>query len=281
MKIFLTGGTGYLGTNFINYALKQNHKIYAISRRRKNSKRKNLFWLRGRIDNNWQQLKQCDVLVHLASEGVYNKYASFKKCYNFNVRASLRLLENCVKYKCSKWILIGSCFEKRIKNFPDQGKEVKKKRKMPFYNYALSKYIFTKKSLEIAKKNKVKCRVLRLFHVYGKNEHKDRLWPSLINAAKKNKNFYMTKGDQIRDFCYIDNVIISLLEALNFQFRSKNFPQSWDFATGKKKSVKQFAREIWKKYESRGKLIFNKITDNNDQNYIANKKKLWKISSYI
>ena len=56
---------------------------------------------------------------------------------------------------------------------------------MPFYNYALSKYIFTKKSLEIAKKNKVKCRVLKLFHVYGKNENTDRLWPSLINAAKK------------------------------------------------------------------------------------------------
>ena len=100
-----------------------------------------------------------------------------------------------------------------------------------------------------------------MFHVYGKNEHKDRLWPSLINAAK-NKNFYMTKGDQIRDFCYIDNVILSLLEALNFQFRSENFPQSW-ISLGKKKSVKQFAREIWKKYESRGKLIFNKITDNN------------------
>ena len=50
-----------------------------------------------------------------------------------------------------------------------------------------------------------------------------------------------------------------------------------DFATGKKKSVKQFAREIWKKYESRGKLIFNKITDNNDQNYIANKRNCGKL----
>ena len=281
MKIFLTGGTGYLGSNFIDYALKKNHRIYATSRRKKNKKRKNLFWLHGRIDKNWPQLKHCDVLVHLASEGVYNKYASFKKCYTFNVRASTKLLENCVKSKCSKWILIGSCFEKRVKNFSDPEKEIKKGKKMPFYNYALSKYIFTKKSLEIAKKNKVKCRVLKLFHVYGKNENIDRLWPSLINAAKKNKNFYMTKGDQIRDFCYIENVILSLIDALNFQFRSKNFPQNWDLATGKKKSVKQFAREIWKKYESKGKLVFNKIKDYNDHNYIANKKKLWKIKSYI
>ena len=94
MKIFLTGGTGYIGTNFIKYALKKNHKIYATSRRKKNKKRKNLFWLHGRIDKNWPQLKHCDVLVHLASEGVYNKYASFKKCYTFNVRASTKLLEN-------------------------------------------------------------------------------------------------------------------------------------------------------------------------------------------
>ena len=60
---------------------------------------------------------------------------------------------------------IGSCFEQRVKNFSDSEKEIKGN-KMPFYNYALSKYIFTKKSLEIAKKNKVKCRVLKLFFMF-------------------------------------------------------------------------------------------------------------------
>ena len=260
--------------------MKKNYKIYATTRRKKNIRKKNLFWLKGPIDKNWHELKQCEILVHLASEGVYRKFTSFRKCYSYNVNASLKLLENCIKAKCLKWILIGSCFEKSIKNFTDLEKELKKGKKLPFHNYAMSKFIFAKKSFEIAKKNNIKCRLLKLFHVYGKNENKDRLWPSLINAAKKNKNFYMTKGEQIRDFCYIDNVVSSLLDTLNFQHNGKNFPQKWDFATGKKKSVKKFAKEIWNKYKPSSKLIFDEFSDYNDNDYIANKKKLWKIKSY-
>ncbi len=87
----------------------------------------------------------------------------------------------------------------------------------------------------------------------------------------------MTKGEQIRDFCHIDNVIVSLLDALNFNSKIRRKSIIWDFATGKKKTVKKFAKEIWKKYRSKGKLIFNKIKNFDDKDYIANKKKLWKI----
>ena len=34
MKIFLTGGTGFIGKKFIQEALKNNHVIYAVTRRK-------------------------------------------------------------------------------------------------------------------------------------------------------------------------------------------------------------------------------------------------------
>ena len=81
----------------------------------------------------------------------------------------------------------GFLHRKKIKNEAYTKKILKRKKDIPFLNYALSKYIFTKLCLKIAKKNNIKCRVLRLFHVYGKNENRQRLWPSVLNAAKKNK----------------------------------------------------------------------------------------------
>ena len=38
MKIFLTGGTGFIGRKFIQQALKKKHTIYALTR--KNMKKK-------------------------------------------------------------------------------------------------------------------------------------------------------------------------------------------------------------------------------------------------
>lgn len=36
MNIFLTGGTGFVGKKFIKLAIKHGHKIFAISRKKKN-----------------------------------------------------------------------------------------------------------------------------------------------------------------------------------------------------------------------------------------------------
>ena len=44
MRIFLTGGSGYIGRNFIDFALKKNHIIFAPTRRKikKKSKKFNM-----------------------------------------------------------------------------------------------------------------------------------------------------------------------------------------------------------------------------------------------
>ena len=33
MRIFLTGGTGFIGSNFIEHALQEGHEIYALTRK--------------------------------------------------------------------------------------------------------------------------------------------------------------------------------------------------------------------------------------------------------
>jgi hypothetical protein len=77
-------------------------------------------------------------------------------------------------------------------------------------------------------KKNIKCRIIRLYQVYGgANERSKRLWPALIKAAKNNDNFNMTSGNQIIDFNYIENVIAGLLEALDFNKKSKNLFQSY------------------------------------------------------
>lgn len=150
--------------------------------------------------------------------------------------------------------------------------------KKPDYIYALTKAIFTKFCVNFSKKNKLKLRVIRLFHVYGKNEKKTRLWPALIHAAKKNQDFKMTSGDQETDFNFIDDVIDGLIEATNFEIKNKKFPQIWDMCSGKTMSVKQFAKKIWKRINPKSKIYFSKIKVFDKKNYQALNQNHWKIN---
>ena len=56
-----------------------------VSRKRDNEKIKNVKWLVGSIDKDWKELKNSEVLVHLAAEGVNHKLTSFEKCYNLKL----------------------------------------------------------------------------------------------------------------------------------------------------------------------------------------------------
>ena len=132
MKIFLTGGTGYIGGNFLNYAINKGHTVYALSRKKNNKKRKNLIWLQGSLKKKWNELKKCDVLIHLASEGVYKKYSSFKNCLKFNVTLPSKMLHNAAKSGCLDWVIVGSCFEKRITSEKKGFNIVNKKKKFHF-----------------------------------------------------------------------------------------------------------------------------------------------------
>ena len=278
MNLFVTGANGYIGSNFIKKASKLNFKIYALTRKKVNKNIKNVKWITGSIDKNWKEFKKSDVLVHFAAEGGYARFTSFNKCYDFNVLKSKKLVNNAIKSGCKKILIISSKKEKKIKSFKINKRLIKSYEKKPDYVYALSKAIFTRFCVNFCKKNNTKFRIIRLFHVYGKNEKKTRLWPALISAAKKNKDFKMTSGGQKTDFNYIDDVVNGLIDATNFKIKDKKFPQVWDMCSGKTMSVKQFAQKIWDRINPKSKIYFSKIKVFDNKNYKALNQNHWKIN---
>jgi nucleoside-diphosphate-sugar epimerase len=118
---------------------------------------------------------------------------------------------------------------------------------------------------------------MKLFHVYGKDENKNRLYPSLINSIKKKTSFHMTRGTQINDFVHIDKVTDILLDSLDFKKRNSKFPQYWEIGTGKNIQTKIFVKNILDQFFIKKKIMFGKIKKNS-HNYFSNKKFIWKIN---
>ena len=72
MKIFLTGGTGFIGQNFYNLAAKKGNFLYVVSRKKKKTTQKNVKWLFGDISDDWsKELSKSD--LHFAATGVNQK----------------------------------------------------------------------------------------------------------------------------------------------------------------------------------------------------------------
>ena len=141
MKIFLTGSNGYIGSEFIKAASKKNY-IFAVTRKKKNKRIKNVKWLVGSIDKKWHQLKKSDVLVHLATDGGYERFPKFKKCYNFNFIKSKKHIHKAYYSGCRKWIIATTKKEKQFKNFSLDKKTIKKYEKKPDLAYAFLRQFF-------------------------------------------------------------------------------------------------------------------------------------------
>lgn len=55
---------------------------------------------------------------------------------------------------------------------------------------------------------------LRLFLAYGPGQDKGRFIPQLIMGCLENRKFPVSEGKQVRDFCYIEDVISGIIAAL-------------------------------------------------------------------
>ena len=73
MKLFVTGSNGYIGRNFIKEAIKKNHKIFAVTRKKKNKKIKNVKWLVGDIDKKWSCTFYNVCIVHIIRRSCYSQ----------------------------------------------------------------------------------------------------------------------------------------------------------------------------------------------------------------
>ena len=276
MNIFLTGASGFIGSEFLKYI--KNKKVLIYSLGIPKIKNKNIIVCRGRLKDNFdKRLSKCDYLLHLASAGVNNKNISYENLYKTNVLDSLKLFKRAAKNNCLNWVIAGSSSEYGRVSFKKK-KLSKNDIPQPISNYAKTKYIFNKRIISLAKAHKANLRIMRIFPLYGQFEKKHRLYSSLKKHAKENKNFTLKNGNQLRDYLNVKIAVKYLFESLNFKTNKSNSPyQIWHVASGKYTSIETFAKKIYKKFKSKGKVVSktnnNSICDN--LHHCSDIKSIW------
>ena len=261
MNIFLTGGTGFIGSNFIKLALSKAHNLRAIKRSKKSDTKiflkDNPLWIiKDFSDIEINDFENSEVLIHMAAHSANTPYDTLQNCINFNVSNTIMLFNLAYEAGIRKFVITGTCFE-----YGKKGEEYEfippDAALFPTQTYPTSKAIASIALIQWALEKNVTLKILRLFQIYGDGELKSRLWPTLKNKALKGENLKMTYGEQIRDFCRVDQVSrIILEETLNLNEKRISIK---NIGSGNPKKLKDFVFEAWEKLNAKGKIELGAI----------------------
>jgi nucleoside-diphosphate-sugar epimerase len=258
MKLFVTGGTGFVGSHFINASIQAGHEIVALRRPQSVSRiplNKEPLWIEGNLDNEFKkELKGCDALVHLAAHSPNPPYDALDQCLYWNLTASLNLLHQAHDVGIKKFLIAGSCFEygrsgERYDYIPTDAPLE------PTMTYPISKaaasVVFSGWGID----KLVNMQILRIFQVFGEGEPQSRLWPSLREAALLGSDYPMTEGGQVRDFISVEEVATAFVQALDFDGVESGRPLIKHIGTGKPQTVLEFSEYWWRHWGAKGRLL--------------------------
>lgn len=258
MKIFVTGGTGFIGAHFLNAALSAGHDVVALRRAEKARPRILLqnepHWLSKRMfEVTAEDFEGCDCLVHFVAAGVSPQMATWAELFDVNLVQSLNLWMKAVDAGVGRFIICGSCFEYgksgEMYDFIPVDAPL-----MPTNGYGASKASASIAALALAEERGLQLAILRPFHAYGEGQHESNFWPSLRNAALRSEDFLMTAGEQVRDFQLVQDIAANFLYVVECLDLQPGIPIVKNLGSGQPQKLKDFALRVWTQLNAKGTL---------------------------
>lgn len=259
MKIFVTGGTGFIGSHFVKNALADGHELICL--RRKGSEPRILLvnepvWVEGDLEDDWSNVfMKCDAFVHLAAVGVSPQKATRFELFRWNVQATYNLLLSAHNAGITNYLIIGSYSEYGLSgskfDFIPTDAMLE-----PTTSYAASKASLLQLLYALTSEEKLEVIYARIFSAFGKGQYGENLWPSMRKAALDGMDFHMTSGEQVRDFIPVEDVAKQLVNALSFSNVSSGHVDVRNIGSGHPQTLREFAEYWWTKWSANGKLHF-------------------------
>lgn len=269
LRIFVTGGTGFIGSHFLVAALAAGHKVVAIRRTTDSSPVLPLnpqpLWLERNLGNiSVGDLHDSNVVVHLASAGVSPKYALWQELVEANVVGSSHLIATAHAAGISRIVVAGSCHEygRSANRYPAVPVDAPLE---PLSLYGSSKAAAYHLLTAYARVNSLQLFYGRIFSAFGDGQCEANFWPSLRKAALSGKDFPMTRGTQIRDFIPVEAVSSALLTACQRNDVIPGQPCIENIGTGQPLSLRAFAEQEWKRFGAAGQLLLGSLPDRVDE----------------
>ena len=217
-SILIVGGNGFIGRNLTLYTVKNGYRTTVLSLNTLDVEEKieGVNYIQADITN-FKELQErvsvrsFDYVVNLSG---YIDHSVFLEGGNEVMSVHFDGLRNILKLinwrRVKRFVQIGSSDE--YGNLPaPQNEEM---REAPISPYSLGKVASTHLLQMLYRTENFPVVILRLFLVYGPGQSDNRFLPQIIQACASGSSFPTSAGEQLRDFCYVDDIIGGIILSL-------------------------------------------------------------------
>lgn len=267
MKIFITGATGFLGSNITEFLIKKGHSLIATKRTNSNMDRcvsfsNNIQWI-NTDESNWMDYIiefKPEMIIHTAWSGVTAATRDDLGVQLKNIQFSTEILQIAKKVKVKKLISLGSQAEYGI----FAGNVTENNELNPVDNYGRIKLAILEQFKSFCTLNNIEWYWLRVFSVLGKNENPEWLVPQTITKLKEGSFIALTKGEQVYDYLYMDDFLDRINQIIDYK---QNVSGVYNLCSGRAVMIKELLLTIAITMKVDSNLLqFGAIPYRNNQN---------------
>jgi len=281
--LLIVGGTGFIGKHFAKKAVDRDYDVSIISLHNPNSteaiegaKYYQVNICKYEEIEKILPINKYEYVVNLGGYGNHSGYLDGgKEAIDSHYSGVINLI-NFLDWSILKnFIQIGSSLE--YGECPAPQNEMM--REQPSSPYSFGKVSINHFLQMLGRTEKFPSVILRLFQVYGPGQGDNKFIPIIINGCLNNEKFDTTHGDQLRDFCHIDDIVNGIFCALS----SRNlFGEIINLASGKPVKIK-YVINLIQNLAAGGKPQFGKVPYRSFENMAlyADITKSQKILSWI
>jgi UDP-glucose 4-epimerase len=271
-KIIVVGGNGYLGS-FLTKVLKENGaNVFIISKDCEQTSSQFIIDITN-FDETYKVIQKIkpDIVYHLAANISRNRdFSIYEKMAAVNVQGTLNILRSLEDIDAH--FIFTSTSEIYGNNAsPVHENQIPK----PVSPYSLSKISAEMLIQTYCTNHSKKHTNLRVFNFYGENMPEEFFIPQMINSLKKGEDFLMTKGEQVRDFLYVGDVVDALvLTAQN----TNSYGETMNVCSGQGTKLSKLASAVNTSMNTKAKIVLGAIPyrDNEVWEMIGDQSKIKK-----